>query len=417
MALFDVALHLIGGQNIPNYVAIKHLNAEQHILLTTKEMKDVAKRLKGSLIEYGSRIVIEDVEDAFQLSSLIANFTELRQRYEGKRIALNVTGGTKLMVVALLNVFPERRIGGNKSKVSIFKRIFTNSQRAEKVESFYVEAHGRNELISITRNMALPLVPCFDDAKIFVSLQSPETLSRYKDRRPGEAEIAVARELRKVNGDRLKEYAFFFADVVDKYKRSKKKKEDLSEEEYQTITQKVNKLKTFLSSDEAKADFEILEEELGQEKFWTFLAGHWFEVYTYNLIQTSGKELKQKVQGLRLNVPIFYEDKEMQRQERQELDLVYTDGFALCAIECKARKHISQEDVQKLENNVLRYGGTFGRGVLVSAYEQDVKWDQALLERVKTSKHVMLVHGKDVEHLEEALLNWRPGVWNEKLHE
>jgi hypothetical protein len=375
-----VALHLIGEQNIPNYIAIKHLDAETHILLATKKMADVAKRLKGSLIEYGPRIVIEDVADAFQLGGLIAQFTTLRQRYEGKRIALNVTGGTKLMAIALLHAFYEMK--GR--------------------ESFYVEAHGRNELISITKNKELPLAPCFEDAKTFVSLQTPELLSRYKDRRPSETEFAVARELRKINVDVLKRFAFFFSEIVDKYCHNR-----LGKEDKEAIAKKIDELRCRLPFEEAKDDFDILAEELGQELFWRFIAGRWFEVYVYEIIKKSGNALLQKMRGLRLNVPVFYENKEAQRQDRQELDLAYTDGFALCAIECKARKDISQEEVQKLENNVLRYGGTFGQGVLVSAYEQG----EAIVERVKTSKNVMLVHGKDVEHLKEALLNWQPGVW------
>lgn len=375
MAQFDVALHLIGAQNIPNYVAIKHLDADQHVLLTTGEMTETAKRLKGSLIEYGTRITIEDVVDAFQLGGLISQFTTLRQRYEGKRIALNVTGGTKLMAIALLHAFYEMK--GR--------------------ESFYIEAHNRNELISITKNNVLPLEPCFEDAKTFVSLQTPEVLSRYKDRRPSEAELAVARELRKIKKEDVQPFVSFFAKLA-KYQ---------NEKDLKLASKKVNELKGLLSSEEAKADFEILEEELERVMFWRFLGGVWFEVYTYDLFQNFSDAPSSKVRGLRLSVPIFYEGQEIKKRERQELDLAYTDGFALCAIECKCREDVAQEDIQKLENNVLRYGGTFGRGVLLSAYHQE----GAIVERVKTSKNVMLVHGKDVEHLEEALLNWCPGVW------
>lgn len=380
MAQFDVALHLIGAQNIPNYVAIKHLDADQHVLLTTGEMTETAKRLKGSLIEYGTRITIEDVADAFQLGGLISQFTTLRQRYEGKRIALNVTGGTKLMAIALLHAFYEMK--GR--------------------ESFYIEAHNRNELISITKNKVLPLEPCFEDAKTFVSLQSPELLSRFKDRRPGEAELAVARELRQIHVNRLKDYTHFFSQAVNNYRANK-----LGKEDYEAIAQKTDEVRMLLPSEESQTDFDILKDELSQEQFWGFLGGHWFEVYTYDLFQNCSESLKQRVRGLRLGVPVYYKDKEAKKEERQELDLAYTDGFALWAIECKARTQIPQEDVLKVENNVLRYGGTFGRGVLVSAYKQKEK----VLERMKTSKNVMLVHGKDVEHLEEALLNWHPGVW------
>ena len=383
MARFDVALHLIGEQNIPNYIAIKHLDAEKHILLATDKTKRVAQRLKASLIEYGARIVIEPIGNAFQLGELINQFTVLRQQFDEKQVALNVTGGTKLMAIALLHAFNEMK----------------------GCESFYVEAHDQNALISITKNKVLPLEPCFEDAKTFVSLQSPELLSRYKDRRPSEAELAVACELRKFAVGKLNADAFFFAEMVKKYRWNK-----LGKENYAEITKKVDSLKKkYFKEEEKRTDIETLENELGQEAFWRFLAGRWFEVYTYNLFQKFSDVSKQKVRGLRLSVPIFYENKEVKRQERQELDLAYTDGFAFYVIECKARREITQDDVQKLENNVWRYGGTFGRGVLVSAYQQQ----DAILDRIETSPNVMLVHGDDVECLEAALLNWHPGVWQQ----
>ena len=302
MARFDVALHLIGEQNIPNYIAIKHLDAEKHILLATDKTKRVAQRLKASLIEYGARIVIEPIGNAFQLGELINQFTVLRQQFDEKQVALNVTGGTKLMAIALLHAFNEMK----------------------GCESFYVEAHDQNALISITKNKVLPLEPCFEDAKTFVSLQSPELLSRYKDRRPSEAELAVACELRKVPAGKLNADMFFFAEKVGKHRRNG---------DYAEITKKVDSLKQeYFKENEKRTDIEILEQELEQEAFWRFLAGRWFEVYTYNLFQKFSDEYKQKVRGLRLSVPVFYEDKEFKRQERQELDLAYTDGFAFYAI-------------------------------------------------------------------------------------
>ena len=47
--------------------------------------------------------------------------------------------------------------------------------------------------------------------------------------------------------------------------------------------------------------------------------------------------------------------------------------------------------------------------MLLSAYPQR----GAILDRIETSSNVMLVHGHDLEYLEEALLNWHPGVWQQ----
>jgi hypothetical protein len=50
-----------------------------------------------------------------------------------------------------------------------------------------------------------------------------------------------------------------------------------------------------------------------------------------------------------------------------ELDVVFTDGYSLYIVECKAGD-VTQEQVMKLQNLVRFYGGVEGRGILASCF-------------------------------------------------
>ena len=375
MKPFDIALHLIGEQNIPNYIAIRHLDAKQHLLLATEKTAAIAKRLRYSLTEYDIKTQL--IGDAFQMKSLIEVFSALRKNYEGKRIALNVTGGTKLMAIALLHVF-------------------TNMPNRE---SFYIEAHERKELVHITKNKVEPLKPCFETVRAFITLQSDDHLSRSKDIFPSETECSLAKAFRKYPHKEVQHIVADFGALL----QDKKKRTVIPEQKRIECEVKAFKL---LDNSTEKTELQKLKDRLTQEDFWRFLAGKWFEIYTYSCLQNASC-LREKIRNLRLNVPLFFGETE---DEKQEFDLLYTDGFHLYILECKCKWLIKQEDIQKLENLTQRYGGVFGRGVLISAVEQT---DQNIRERISSSRNIILVDGARVERLATALQQWRPGCFME----
>ena len=61
-----------------------------------------------------------------------------------------------------------------------------------------------------------------------------------------------------------------------------------------------------------------------------------------------------------------------------EFDCVFTDGKRLFIVECKAGS-VTQEHIQKLENNLKLYGGIAARGILFHAFPLAPKAQQRIM--------------------------------------
>jgi hypothetical protein len=134
-----------------------------------------------------------------------------------------------------------------------------------------------------------------------------------------------------------------------------------------------------------------------------FVMGGWFEEYVYE----KALALKEKglVKALRKN--LFAMTGEGSAQEAfQEFDLAMTDGYFLTIVECKAGE-VNQSHVQKLENLRQRFGGHFGRGVLVVA---DRKRLDSVRERITRSQGVCAITGDALSKNPELLLSCKPGM-------
>lgn len=369
MARFDVALHLIGEQNIPNYIAIKHLDAEQHILLATTRTKNTAERLCRVLKD--EAVTEIQIIEAFDVKSLKERFAALVQSLQGKRIAANVTGGTKPMAILL-------------------------SKTVDSLETgclYYIETGEKKELLLFSEERAQPLNPCILDIQTFVALQRDNPLSETRSI-PSTVEYRLAKSLWAAREKNNFQWCVSeFAKLANK--RGNHRLEDVKAE-YQ-------RFKGVLHGTQAEQDLSSLYNEMNGNwhRFCEFLGGKWFEVYAYTQLNES-KKLQKLIKDLRMNVHLLSEDSKT--KDHQELDLAYTDSYYLYILECKSGE-VSQEDVQKLENNVRNYGGTYGRGVLIALKEQN----GIVLERVRNSRHIMLVDGARVERLAEALQQWRSG--------
>ncbi len=369
MARFDVALHLIGEQNIPNYIAIKHLDAEKHILLATNKTEAVAKRLQRVL---PAEIVTEIFSiEAFNVKLLKERFFELLTMLQGKRIVANITGGTKPMAVLLAQALTV----------------------LNDVEICYVETGERKELISFSSEATTSLNPCIADVKTLVALQRDNPIAE-ENYLPATLEYRLSKSLWASREKKDFQWCVSkFAKLADK--RGGHRLEEVKKEYHH--------FKGLLSGTQAEQDLASLYDEINGNlhRFCEFLGGKWFEVFTYTQLRES-KKLQKVIKDLRMNVRLLSEDSKT--KDHQELDLAYTDSYYLYILECKSGD-VTQEDVQKLENNVRNYGGTYGRGVLITLKEQE----GTVLERIRNSRHIMLVDGARVERLPEALLQWKAG--------
>ncbi len=75
--------------------------------------------------------------------------------------------------------------------------------------------------------------------------------------------------------------------------------------------------------------------------------------------------------------------------------MVFTDGYSLYIVECKAG-NVQQEQVMKLENLVRYYGGTDGRGVLATGFPPSAK---SVRRKVEDANITLCTGGTLVEQL------------------
>ncbi|MDR1611262.1 MAG: DUF1887 family protein [Planctomycetota bacterium] len=126
--------------------------------------------------------------------------------------------------------------------------------------------------------------------------------------------------------------------------------------------------------------------------FWNYLAGTWLEEYAYLKLRPLVGE--GGLTDLRIDVGLRAKDRPGRLENANakptlnQLDLVFTDGWRLWIVECKAGR-CSQEHVQKLENLVRRVGGMHGRGCLLLVGEVDGRGSNgfaAALRRTQESR-------------------------------
>ena len=150
--------------------------------------------------------------------------------------------------------------------------------------------------------------------------------------------------------------------------------------------------------------------ESSWQKQAKFLAGGWFEHYVGNLIRRRSASPQAVRIGLEISKSGDYET-------LQEFDVVYTDGFQLVILECKAGQ-IKQDHIQKLMNLRDFFGGSLGRCALVTLVEADTSNNKRihLRDRVTANKKIAAFCGKvGLQILPSHLFNFSVAGKNRSL--
>ncbi|MFM2058024.1 MAG: hypothetical protein RLY71_2409 [Pseudomonadota bacterium] len=97
-----VPLHvcIATGQNAANLIPLKQLQAVEVLILQTPAMRDNAAHLETALRQEGRAICRQDFDDAGP-AAIEAAAQAVAEQLDGRHVVLHVTGGTKLMVLAL----------------------------------------------------------------------------------------------------------------------------------------------------------------------------------------------------------------------------------------------------------------------------------------------------------------------------
>jgi hypothetical protein len=329
---YDLVIHLLGEQTIPVFFGMRQFSAKEHLLLTTKEYEEQAQRLARTTATKMAPVVVPDpFRPADTRKAITRRVAELAP---GAKVAVNMTGGTKLMFAGALSACWELGL-----------------------EPFYVEVKNHN-IIMLRDGSQVPFVG-ISDVEDFLRAGGFSTVSagrwpqdpkHKKNQRLPEAEKIWAKR------DALRGLykAREFQDYLYRYDKGARTQFSFAWPQGQLSVEKDGPGQIVLQGESIRGSFR-------------FLAGGWLEEYLYSLLRPL--ESDGSVRDLRVGLEPAYQDDSKSKHDglAQEFDCAFTDGKRLWIAECKAGQ-VKQEAIQKLENNLKLYGGVAARGILVCSF-------------------------------------------------
>lgn len=346
---FDAIIHLTGEQVIPNCMAIRLSDCHRHVFLSTAKTRRTIRLLKDFFAATSERQIEEREFPSSDYKDMVAAAKTLTAEFQGRHVGVNVTGGTKQMFAAVLDMC-----------------------READYHPFYVDTENRQVQFLEAPFARFKMPPVFNTVSDFVKLAGYEVNNEGKT--PLEAVSIPERTFLRMawkHRDLMQMVVGDFARVGEKGLSGSRRQEvyDQAKSRFESLVR--------MKADRAMLyeQWRVCEREQGWQRSAEFMGGVWLERW---LIKTFS-ESKQASQFLDLRTGLTVRAPQSLNATRdvQELDMVLTDGYELYVFECKSGK-VKQEYVQKLENISRGLGGTFGHGILCSLN----KPDEVLRERI-----------------------------------
>lgn len=406
---YDLAIHLVGGQTIPNLIGIRTIPAKRHLLLTSPEMKGPSELLK----RYCDKEQIDrlDIPDAFDIPEIIRTLSRGPGDHIGvNRIALNLTGGTKPMAFAAQQwglLWNNRKNSGNTDGDSTADCVMYYFDTGRKHYIVWgakqpYEKRLMNEVLRIADFLQLSE---FAQPGFRPEIQYPSDMNIVRHRR----EISM----------KIWEYRYAFQCIqadAQEYLNSRNQKKGssgkwdpyFSYSAEKSGTDRNGRRVTVICENGRATSMTFDGKEFLTPSMYVdveYLAGRWFEEYTFHILEPLMKS--GQIREMELGLKVMYDSNP--DNPAQEFDLLVTDGLRLLILECKAGK-IGQANLDKLENITKKFAGIQGLGILVSRWYQKPENAFSVIERTEKSENFACVHGDQIPRiLPENLFTLRKG--------
>lgn len=376
MGKFDVHVCLVSDQAVPNFVPVldKEFRPQDVVLLVTERMKVKADVLEKVLRERcGVKVQQLGLADEYDMGSVTEQVFGLLCDVEKERVALNVTGGTKLMAIATYGMFkdagyPAFYFTANSNEVLLLddnQRLMLQPPKI-KIED-YLALHGypvrgvlQKQIRQAWFGLAGELVRAYTSlADELAALNYEISLAAEKNRQALVCEMPKARDKHNM--------AHFLGLLAD----------------LGLASEKNGKL--------VFADMEARQ----------YVGGGWFEDYVFQ----TAKSLPN-VQDIALNVQI--ENANSHTYQHNELDIVLLVNNVLHVIECKTANFTrpeakAEEILYKLES-LKKLGGLRTRAMLVS-YRELLPQSR---DRARGAD-IEVIEQKDLKGMKTLLEKWTHG--------
>lgn len=386
MQKYDIHVCLISEQAAPSLLPIldSEFKPKEAIFLVSNQMKNNSESLSKVFKEKGVRTTEVRIEDIYNLQEMESLFIDLLTHYESQNIALNVTGGTKLMAIVAQSIFsmagkPIFYIDSDNNKILFINHDKDNQSIPNKTLNCnidlktYIESYG---MTFKTKKEPLASERLLTNLEPFV-----KNYEKYKDNIPLLNFYASESE-----------YSNFKTALSSKHKNIKS---------LITLFEELHH-KDLLDFDHDTIDFrDKTHKEL--------LNGIWLEELTYKAIENI-KSIQDKAMSVEVGNSSYNQKKNQYAPENQgnqnEFDIAFIAKNRLHIIECKTQKMNKEEGIKpedilyKLEA-LKTYGGLMTKKCLVSYFEVP----ESVKNRAKELR-IEIIQGKDLQRLREKIANW-----------
>ncbi len=371
MQKYSIHLCLVSDQPTPNVVPAcdSRFRPEKVVLLTAEKHHTHATWVKKVLNDRNVATEIWMIKAPYDFNHIRTRVEELLQRQDMTDIALNVTGGSKMMALAAHEIFNSRGL-----------------------PVFYVQPH---------KDLILSLHPPSQPAQIQDKLNLPEFMSahgfevsslRYDPVAPSHAQLGriLLADIRK-HEEAIRTINYLASKADNKKLLSAR------------ITPGQTNIKGFHKLVELLTNHGLLRQEGDRLRFTSesdrfFVNGGWLEEFLFSCVVRLSKSMK--IQDVAMSVEV-----RSPSGSKNEIDVAVLYNNRLHLIECKTRRfEDSKGDGAKALYRIdcLRdFGGVTSKAMLASYLELP----EADCRRAN-DLGVRMLSGKDLLHFEDELKSW-----------
>lgn len=320
---------LVSEQTIPNILGIYHFRPDMIIFFTTPKMEEqkrtdaILNTLKLYRLDYTERnekvIVDQDCLDDCELK-----FSDVAGKYRNDEVVVNLTGGTKIMVLGAYNIF----------KSSAKRMVYTPIPKNE-----FITVHPKDD--SCRKPLAYNLklsVEAYVTA-YGVKVKKPEKIELLKS---GAASNKDLCKWMALNYKAIEDLLFEFYKNLHKHRSDKDFRLKM---EYSPRKEEERKFLDRLGMTMANGK---IEKTLSKKEI-RFLTGDWLSDYCFNEIAELAVD--DCVTGIELTSPKGVDN---------EFDVMFTKDNALYIVECKSLQPGKEEKYQDFLYKISALQQDFG---------------------------------------------------------
>jgi hypothetical protein len=382
MPAYHTHFCLVSAQATPNLLPLldETWRPRRVVLACSAPMKDKAISLRSVIQTKGAGMVVEllDLPDAYDYAALSDSFLNYLSQHEAEQIALNVTGGTKLMAVAAQEAF-----------------------RMLNKPVFYVSVETDEVLVLGQQANSQPL---------HAKLKVHELLKAHGYTVNTQETPQVTRELRDLTA-RLIDHVATAGRALGTFNALAHAARD-------------NHLRAELTPAQQDSrtlgDIVALFEDAGllrqqgaalvfkNEEARFFANGGWLEAHVYEVLQ-SLRAQHPALTDVAMGVRVGFAGANPQKKDKNELDVAFLYRNTLHIIECKTANLAQSgtgdnskatEALYKMES-LLKLGGLRTKGMIVD-YRGEFAKSPANQERAKEA-HIAIASGNQLRDLKNAI--------------